>query len=497
MPEGVLDTLAPPPVWRLFEAISRVPRCSGSEEHIRAWILAWTEAHGVPAQTDGVGNVLLSVSASPGCEMYPTCVLQAHLDMVCAKEPGVSFDFGRDPIKLRVDDGWIAAAGTTLGADNGIGLALALATLIEPTLRHGPLEALFTVNEENGFTGALGLQPGFFSSRYMLNLDTEDLGQMTVASAGAEFADYVLEAALLECTGERALELAIQGLQGGHSGLHIHLPRASAIKLILEGLRALVGPLQMRLCRFEGGSASNAIPSSARCTFLVPSAQEAEAKWILSEWRDRTLQALRAHEPQIQIAVLDAADRKGLPPDHSERVLTLLDEVPQGPLGYSQEVEGLVETSCNLGIVQTTEDAVKAVALARSSLNNRLDELSQQLRMIGAQYGAHVRQHDRYPGWIADSRSPFNVLVEHLYAEVLQRRIERKAYHAGLECGVFKTIAPDLEVASIGPTLAGVHSTAERVEVHSVGVIWEVIRRVLERMDTLVPAAGNPAAPLN
>src|SRR3990172_5657258 len=257
MVERALSRLEPASVWSLFEAIAQVPRCSGKEERVRQWIMGWAGAHGVPAQTDEVGNVLLSVGVSPGCETYPTCVLQAQLDMVCAKEPDVSFDFDRDPISLRVEDGWVAAQGTTLGADNGIGLALALGTFADPNLRHGRLEALFTVNEESGFTGALGLRPGFFSGHYMLNLDTEDLGQMTVGSAGAEYTDYTLAVGFEEAPAEQSLELAIQGLRGGHSGLDIHLPRLNAIKLALDGARALTREVEMRIGRLEGGAASN------------------------------------------------------------------------------------------------------------------------------------------------------------------------------------------------------------------------------------------------
>jgi dipeptidase D len=480
-----LARLEPRRVWGLFENITRIPRCSGKEEQIRRWILQWAERSGVPGRADEGGNVLLSVPAAPGCEEYPTLILQAHLDMVCAAEPGRAFDFDREPIPVRVEGQAVAARGTTLGADNGIGIAYALAALTDPDLRHGPLEALFTVNEENGFTGAFALQPGFFTGSCLINLDSEDLGQITIGSAGGEFTDYLLPLAYREAGGERALELAVEGLQGGHSGIQIHLPRLNAVKAVLEGLLSLRREMGLRLCRFEGGAATNAIPAAARCAFLVPAGGAARAATLLDGWRERALREGRDKEPRLRIGIAEAADRRGWTEEQTGRFLGLLEEVPQGPLAFSREVEGLVETSNNLGVVRPKADGVEVLVNCRSSVNEALEELSRRLQGIGERHGAQVRQHDRYPGWAANPSSPFNLLVKEQYEAVLGRPVELKAYHAGLECGVFKGIAPDLEIASIGPTLKNVHAPGERVEIPGVGIVWEVIRRVIERLNTL------------
>jgi len=485
MERETLERLEPSVIWSLFEEIIRIPRCSGGEERIRAWVLRWAERNGVQAKADQGGNVLLSAPAAPGCEDYPTLVLQAHLDMVCAAEPGLSFDFARDPIPVQIEGQAVTARGTTLGADNGIGIAFALAALADRGLHHGPLEALFTVNEENGFTGAFALRPDFFTGSCLINLDSEDLGQITIGSAGGEFTDYLLPVNLQESRGEQGLELAVEGLQGGHSGMQIHLPRMNAIKTVADGLRSLEAEIGLRVCRFDGGAAPNAIPAAARCTFLVPAGDAAEASRLLEHWRERTLRAGRDREPGLRIEIRQSADRQGWSEGESARLLGLLEEIPQGPLAFSREVEGLVETSNNLGVVRSKAKEVEVLANCRSSVRESLDELSRRLRSIGERHDARVRQHDRYPAWTANPASPFNLLVKEEYEAVLHRPVELKAYHAGLECGVFKGIAPELEIASLGPTLKNVHAAGELVEIPSVGIVWEVLRRVIEGLKRL------------
>jgi dipeptidase D len=485
MAGNVLTALEPRPVWELFEEITRVPRCSGKEERIRRWVLEWAKRKMITARTDRTGNVLLSVPATAGCFDYPTLTVQAHLDMVCASDSSVSFDFDKDRFRFRVDGGTVRAQGTTLGADNGIGIALALAILADAELSHGALEALFTVNEENGFIGAFGIKPGFFTGSCLINLDSEDLGQVTVGSAGGEFIDYNVTIGFQEADDEVALELAVDGLQSGHSGIQIHLPRLNAIKLLLQGLQSLPREVPLRLCRFDGGTASNAIAPAARCAFLVPTERKAMALGLLGQWKERTLGDGRSKEPGMRIEVTEAPDKRGWEKNQTAQFLELLDEVPQGPLAFSEEIEGLVETSNNLGVVRTKDDAVEVLLNCRSSVNRELETLGERLRRIGERHGAQVRPHDRYPGWSADPASPFSRFVTRHYEEVLGRAVEVTAYHAGLECGVFKSIRPGLQIVSIGPTLRKVHSPGEEVDIASVGTIWEVLRRVVSGLDGL------------
>jgi dipeptidase D len=490
MTGGLLSALEPHAVWSLFEQITRVPRCSGKEEQIRRWVLDWAGRSGVEARSDQGGNVLLSVPAARGCSHYQTLTLQAHMDMVCAAESGLSFDFACDPLPVAVEGETVTARGTTLGADNGIGMALALAALTDRTVRHGPLEALFTVNEENGFTGAFAVKPGFFSGSVLINLDSEDLGQITVGSAGGEFTDYTFPVGSGEAHGDEGIELAVGGLRSGHSGIHIHLPRLNAIKVAVEALELLNRRLPGRLSRFEGGTAVNSIPPSARCCVLVPPGQKAAALRLLEEWRRQTLRKASDDEPGMRIEIKEAAEPKAWHREQSEELLGLLQEIPQGPLSFSREIQGLVETSNNLGVLRMKKDAVEVLLNCRSSVDSALAELSGKLREIGERHGAQVRQHDRYPGWMADPASAFSLLVKESYQEVLGRPAELKAYHAGLECGVFKGTAPEVAIVSIGPTLKNVHGPGEQVEIRSVGIIWQVIRRVMESLDTLDTSRG-------
>ncbi len=485
MAVGALGALEPSPVWRLFEQITRIPRCSGREERIRQWVIEWAGRNEVSARSDQGGNVLLSIPATPDCSGYPTLTLQAHLDMVCAKESDLPFDFEGDPLPVQVEGQTVTARGTTLGADNGIGIALALAALVDPGLRHGPLEALFTVNEENGFTGAFAIKPGFFAGSCLINLDSEELGQITVGSAGGEFTDYTFPIDLQEAGDEAAFELAVDGLQSGHSGIHIHLPRLNAVKVALRGILALSREAPVRLCRFEGGTASNAIPPSSRLAVLVPAGRKEACRQLLESLKTRTLREAQEAEPGIRIEISEAADQKGWSREQSDRFLQLIDAVPQGPLAFSSEIEGLVETSNNLGVVRTREDSVEVLLNCRSSIDGSLEDLSEKLRQIGERCGAQVRQHDRYPAWSAEPASPFSLLVKEQYESILGRPVKLTALHAGLECGVFKGIAPQLEIVSIGPTLRNVHGPGEQVEIPSVGVIWRVIRRIAERLGNL------------
>jgi len=506
MSNQALGSLEPRIVWSLFEKITRIPRCSGKEDRIRSWVKSWTSDRRVACAEDAAGNLLLNVPASPGREAVPTLVLQAHLDMVCAKASGSGVDLDTDPIPAWVDGDRVRARGTTLGADNGIGIAYALAALVDPSLSHGPLEVLLTVDEEGGMKGAFGLQAGFFTGGHLLNLDSEELGLVTIGTAGGEYTDYSLPAPRGPAEGWMPLEIEVDGLAGGHSGIQIHLPRLNAIKLLVSGLEALRTQGDVRIAALEGGTASNVIPPSGRCVALVPPGSAKAALAALGSWRERTLAQALTHEPGITIGVRPGADQRADPAaapgakpgaaaggeaaracslEHSATICRLLAEIPHGPLAFSREIEGLVETSNNLALVKSRDDRFEIFANARGSVDSSLQELSRTLREIGERHGAAVKQHTRYPGWAANPRSPFNLLVKEEYEAVLGAPVQLKAFHAGLECGVFKGIAPELEMVSLGPTLGGVHSPEEWVDVPSVGIVWKVVRRVIEAMGRL------------
>jgi len=477
--------LTPPLVWQLFQAISRVPRCSKKEQKICAWIKAWAKQRNIPCKSDRTGNLLLRRAASPGREGVPVLVLQAHLDMVCVRSEGVRFDFDAEPIPIRVDGAHVRAEGTTLGADNGIGVAYCLAALIDPRVQNGPLEVLLTVDEEEGGTGALGLKADFFSGRYLLNLDSEETGIITIGTAGLEITDFKFPFRLKKASGCRALALIIRGLAGGHSGMDIHLPRVNAIKLVSAALNKLGEQLPVRLGRFDGGEAANSIPAKAECLVLVPAEVEDRALAVLEQWRRETLSRARDSEPGLEISIQPDSGKKAFSIEETDTIRRLLTEIPHGARAFSKDIEGLVESSNNLARVRSRKNSFEITVSYRSSVESSLDELGAEMKSRGERHGAQTKQHSRAPGWTAEPDSPFSRMVQKHYGEVLERPVELKAFHAGLECGIFTGIAPDLRMASIGPDIYSVHTPQERVNIPSVALVWTVLLRIIAAMGEL------------
>jgi dipeptidase D len=403
--------------------------------------------------------------------------------MVCVKEEGVRIDFDNDPIPIRLDRSSVSAEGTTLGADNGIGVAYSLAALIDPQLSYGPLEALLTVDEEDGATGALGLQSNFFSGDYLLNLDSEEAGIITIGTAGYEVTEYTVPVRSEKITGSVALSFSIGGLAGGHSGIDIHLARLNAIRLAIGGLDILREAFPVRIGRFEGGEATNSIPARAACTVLVPTESKGRGISLLEMWREQSLSQFRVNEPGLEISINAVDQVRAYTIEQTDTICQLLKEIPHGPLAFSKDIEGLVESSNNLARVKSREDAFEIKLSCRSSVE--LDEVSRHLRSIGEQYGVALKQHSRLPGWTAKPASPFSRLVQEHYRTVLGRPVSLKAYHAGLECGIFMGISSNLEMASIGPEIRAVHTPEENVEIPSVALLWEVLSRIIAGMGEL------------
>jgi dipeptidase D len=486
---AVLGDLEPSLVWRLFEAISRVPRCSKNEKKIRAWIRSWARRRNIPCKTDAAGNLLLRRAASAGRAHLPVLVLQAHLDMVCVKAEGVAFDVHRDPIPIRVDGTRVCAEGTTLGADNGIGVAYALAALVDPELRCGPLEVLLTVDEEAGASGALGLKAGLLTGRYLLNLDSEETGVITIGTAGIETTDFRLRPGWKTVAGWTAFSLSVRGLAGGHSGMEIHLPRLNAVKLVVDALDRLA-EIPLRIGPFNAGEAANAIPAGADCTVLVPAEAQARALAVLEQWRREVLDRARSEEPNLEISILPdtakkAFSRRAISIEDTETIRRLLTEIPHGPLSFSGEIEGLVESSANLARVRSKGRRFEITVSYRSSRESSLEQLGETMRNLGRRCGASTKRHSRAPSWTARPESPFSRLVEKHYSGALGRPVELKAFHAGLECGIFTGFAPDLQMASIGPDIHSVHTPEESVDIRSVALLWDALRRIIEGMAEL------------
>jgi len=487
---SVLSELEPRAVWRIFEEITKIPRCSGKEQKLQSWIKKWAEENGLSFKQDGVGNILLTREAAPGCEDAPTLILQGHQDMVCEKTVDSPHNFDTDPIPVKVEGDRVTADGTTLGADNGVGMAIAMAVLTDPGLkRHGKIEALLTVEEETGLVGAIKMEKGFFTGKRMMNLDSEELGVIIIGSAGGGGTQYTIPVKAEEVEGWKGIKIEISGLLGGHSGVDIHLPRLNANKLLGEGLKALKEETPLRIMHIEGGTRGNAITRSAYCDLLVPEGKFEKAMETLERWRTRTEKEKRHIEKEMKIRFSEIPPGKSFPEEESASVIGIITEVHQGPVSWSKDIEGLVQTSNNLGIVKTEEDKVVISISSRSSDAEDLAKDRATLKALGEKYGAEVAQPRGYPGWKADVKSPFLGLVARTYERVLGEKPKITAIHAGLECGFLSRFDPDLKIVSIGPTIKYPHSPQEFVYIDGVDTLWKVVKAVAEEL-----GSGSPDA---
>jgi len=480
--QSALNGLVPEIVFGIFSQISKIPRESKHEEKIRSWVKEFATDNNVDYKEDSVGNLLLYGQASAGCEDYPGIILQGHLDMVAQKVLSSNHDFSRDPIPIIVEKDYITADGTTLGADNGIGVAMALAALIDPTLKHGPLEVLLTVDEETGLTGAFGLESGFFSHKYLFNLDSEDQGKITISSAGGGDTILTLPLTRRAFDGHRGYNLYLKGLIGGHSGVDIHLPRKNAIQLLVEGFEFLSKDIPLIISYISGGTAHNAIPRDASAEILIPNAEVASFQMNYENWKT-TLETYKNDEPSLKVSVTETQVQEGV--ENSSEVINLLKELPHGVVSYSNSIPDLVETSNNLAVITTASDTMEIKLSTRSSVNVELDRVRQKIRAIAEGAKATVDQGPAYPGWEPDLESPFLHLVHKVYEKEYGKKVEFKAIHGGLETGLFKGIDPELHCVSVGPDIKDPHSPSERVYISSVEVLWRVVRSVLQEIESL------------
>ncbi len=477
-----LDQLAPQPLWRHFRTLCETPRPSGGEAALVARLEAWAEARGLAHDRDAFGNLCIRKPATPGHEAAPGVIFQGHLDMVAQANADHPHDFTRDPIETRVEDGWLRARHTTLGADNGLGVAAALAILEDDALEHGPLEALFTLEEETGMGGALDLAEGWLEGRYLLNLDSEDRGEVFIGCAGG--ADVVVEAQLPGAPladDEVTLELALTGLQGGHSGIDIHKGLGNANRLLVRVLRALEAE-EARLVAYRGGTLRNALPREAFATLALP----AEAREV-AEARVAELEAiLRAELAGVDEALALTVTQAAAPADEaltaqaSRLLVAALHAAPCGVERMSQEVPGVVETSNNLGVVSLEAGRFRLAALVRSLRDSATADLADRIRALFELIGARVRVENGYPGWTPQPDSELLARFRRVHRERLGGEPAVKVIHAGLECGILGGKYPNLEMISFGPLIRGAHSPDERVELASVEEFWTLLRGLVE-----------------
>ncbi|MFI3277367.1 MAG: aminoacyl-histidine dipeptidase [Rikenellaceae bacterium] len=479
-----ISELEPSLVWGLFHSITKIPRPSGKEQKIIAWLIDFAKSHSLDYKVDKVGNVLISAPATAGREQTPAVTLQAHVDMVCEKDSDVEFDFESDPIRTRIEGEWVTAAGTTLGADCGIGMAAALAALIDPSYEHGPLAALFTVNEEVGLTGAFELGEGMISGDILLNLDSEEEGEICIGCAGGidTVATFHFEKSR-EPKDFSFFRIDISGLRGGHSGADIHLGLANANKILARVLSDAQHSFGMQLSYAHGGNLRNAIPREAYAIFGIPTRYEEEFKQSLELFEADIKDEYAAIEPNITISLSEMPAVEVIDKQTQLGVIYSLLGVANGVISLSTVMEDLVESSTNLASIRFKENnSIEVVTSQRSSKQSAKTYVMQMVEATFTLAGADVTHSDGYPGWSPNPESEILALAKSSYESLFGSQPSVTAIHAGLECGLFLESYPDLDMISFGPTLSGVHSPDERLHIESVTKFWDFLKDILSKI---------------
>ena len=479
--------MKPQLIWEQFDDICRVPRPSKKEGKIIEWLVAFAEKHGFDYQKDETGNVVIRKAATAGFEGRPAVILQSHMDMVCEKNSGLEFDFENDPIEPWIDGEWVKAKGTTLGADCGIGMAAALAVLLDESLEHPAIEALFTVDEETGLTGAFGLGEGMLTGKYLLNLDSEDEGELFIGCAGGidtvATMEYEKEATP---EGYAFVRLEVGDLLGGHSGDDIDKGRANSNKLLARFLYNACDTFQCVVERFDGGNLRNAIPREAYAIVGVPAEAKEDFEERFLEFGQELMEEFKHTEPRMRFTVNDAeTPAEVMSNDDMVALLITLVGLPNGVLAMSFAVPGLVETSSNLASVKfnTEEGKVVVTTSQRSSVESAKLYAAQTIEAVFYLAGFDVEHSDGYPGWSPNPDSKLLATTVECYRNLFATEPKVRAIHAGLECGLFLEKYPHLEMVSFGPTLRGVHSPDERLEISTVDKFWQLLVELLKRID--------------
>lgn len=475
--------LQPARVWALFYEITQIPRPSKHEEKIVAYLEQFANIHKLPFRKDALGNVLISKPASKGNENKPVIILQSHVDMVCEKNSGIQHNFLSDPIQPFIESGWVKAKGTTLGADDGIGVAMALAILEDTTLPLGPVDCLFTIDEETGLTGAFGLQPDFLRGNVLINLDSEDEGEIFIGCAGGKDTVATMNVSYTEsCVNRKAYIVAVTRLKGGHSGDDIHRGLGNAIKILGNLLNEADSKFSIGISRFEGGNLRNAIPREAFASIYVETEKERQFLNFLKQATAQLKEEFATTDTEITIGV-DPIPNPGFCMETSAKksLLNAIVNCPNGVIAWSKDIEGLVETSTNLASVKFEKDKkVEFTTSQRSSFDTAKERIVAEVASVFKSEGMQVTHSDGYPGWMPNVNSTLLSVAEKAYESLFNKKPLVKAIHAGLECGLFLEKNPNLDMISIGPTIKGVHSPDERLDIESVNKAWDFLLEVLK-----------------
>lgn len=478
-----IEELEPKEIWSQFKKICDIPHPSGKEERIGKFLQDFGKSLGLHTEADEVGNVLIRKPASKGRESAPSVVLQAHMDMVCEKNAGTAHDFDTDPIKTIVEGDWLKAQGTTLGADDGIGVAAMLAVLSSNTIQHGPIECLFTVDEERGLTGAQHVKANWIQSKTLINLDSEEDGRFCIGCAGG-----IDTVAYFDLKREEApqkgffIQIFVKGLQGGHSGDDINKGRGNAIKILSRFLWNETKKFPVQICEISGGNLHNAIPREAQATICIDWSKKEEIRVDLNHF----ITTMEEEYPTEKSLTIDLDSTEPVASvytqEDSQKLINALYACPHGVIEMSKELENLPETSTNLASIKNKEGKIVVATSQRSSVNSKKHDIKDRVEAVFTLAGAQVTHSDGYPGWKPNMNSSIKNLVADSYEKLFGEKPNVGAIHAGLECGLIIEKYPDMDMISIGPTIIGNHSPAERCEIPTVQKHWKHLVYILENI---------------
>lgn len=480
---SVVQELEPKVVWSHFDEILQIPRPSAKEQRAREWVLAKAKKKGFKVHEDKVGNIVISKPAHSGREKAPVVALQGHLDMVCEKNESVAHNFDKDAIETVRKGDWLYANGTTLGADNGVGVSAALAVMESDSIKHGPLEFVFTIDEERGLTGASEFPGGVLKAKYFLNLDGEEKGTLCIGCSGGVNTTARRKVAMRAASADSAYKVKVSGLKGGHSGVDIHLGRGNAIRVLGGVVQRLIEKLNVEAADLKGGSARNVIPREATAIVLLHSAREAELKKVIAEFEAETRTDLGSFDPEVKISA-EKTERPAqvIDPKDARTVVDLLVAIPHGVMAMSPDVPGLVQNSTNLATVSVKDGQVEIGSSQRSAIEASKMQAAKMVATACRLAGFEVEHAGSYPGWKPEPHSEIVQKCKEAFQEVFGSETRLVAMHAGLECGVIGEKYPGMQLISFGPQIESPHSPNERVEIPSVAEFWKYLKAVLEKL---------------
>jgi dipeptidase D len=482
---SVIEGLKPEKLWEHFHKVSQIPRGSGNEEAVGEYVISVAKKNNLPYKKDNLGNIIVTQPASPGYENKPIVIIQGHTDMVCEKNNDTVHDFEKDPIKMVRDGVWMKADGTTLGADNAVGFCMGLAIMDDDSIEHPPMEHLFTVDEETGLTGAEGLSTDFVKGKIMLNIDSEEEGALYIGCAGGK---HTILRRKIEWenvpAGMKAIKVKIGGLSGGHSGLNIDMGLGNSIKLISRFLVNIKNRISYKLAAIDAGNKHNAIPREADAVLIISKNDENTLNELTKEYDAIFKDELQFVDKGVFVTIENVNDVKKVFSDVlCKDILNVLYSIPHGVQAMSHAVEGLVETSTNMAIVETKEDIVEMLTSQRSSVASSITDIADKVKAVGELGGFEVEQGGGYPAWQPNPDSPVLKLAIQTYKEKAGKEPEVKAIHAGLECGLIGEKYPGMDMLSFGPTIEGAHSPDERVKIKDVEKIWNFLLDLLKKIN--------------